>query len=94
MSKGTCPVCNGTLRRPAGDFRYKTTTVGYDALTDTLPCNNCGGQAMYGRPTGQVSLREDGSPCTHEYTSEHVGRCLTRYSCIHCDYAYSIDSGD
>jgi len=28
---------------------------GYDADTDTLPCQNCGGQYMYGRPSGIVN---------------------------------------
>ena len=94
MEKGTCPVCNGSGRRAAGNDKYKTVYAGYDAATDTLPCTNCGGQYMYGRPTGEVRLREDGTPCTHKYVSKNVGRCLTEYLCIHCGDRYEIDSGD
>lgn len=91
---GVCPVCNGCGRRPAGDTPYKTVFAGYDKETDTLACNNCGGQYMYGRPTGEVPLRSDGTPCKHEYTSATVGRCLTRYTCKHCGSSHEIDSGD
>lgn len=94
MKMGTCPVCSGTGRRPAGDDKYKTMYAGYDAETDTLRCNNCGGQTMFGHPTGQVPLRADGTPCRHEYTSATVGRCLTRYTCKHCGSSHEIDSGD
>ena len=90
----TCPVCNGTGRRAAGDSKYKSVIAGYDSDTDTLPCNNCGGQTMYGRPTGQSVLRDDGTPCTHEYVSRNAGRCLTDYTCKHCGHSYQIDSGD
>lgn len=94
MNLGTCPVCNGSGRRPAGNNPYKKVYAGYDAETDTLSCNNCGGQTMYGRSTGQVSLRPDGTPCRHEYTSRTIGRCLTEYTCRHCGHSYEIDSGD
>lgn len=91
---GICPVCNGSGRRPAGDYRYKHITAGYDAESDTLSCNNCGGQTMFGKPTGQVPLREDGTPCKHEFKGVSIGRCLTRYTCVHCVSSYEIDSGD
>lgn len=94
MNKGTCPVCNGSGRRPAGDYKYKNVVAGYDPATDTLACTNCGGQYMFGNPTGQVRLREDGTPCKHEYSSQTVGRCLTEYTCKHCGDRYQIDSGD
>lgn len=94
MNLGTCPVCNGSGRRPAGNSPYKGVLHGYDAETDTLPCNNCGGQSMYGKPTGKVTLRPDGTPCRHDYTSRTVGRCLTEYTCRHCGHSYQIDSGD
>ena len=96
MSKGVCPVCNGSGKMPISNFaeRFKTHLAGYDKETDTLSCNNCGGQRMYGSPTGMVNLREDGTPCTHAYTSETVGRCLTQYTCKHCGDRYQIDSGD
>lgn len=93
---GVCPVCNGTCRVPVPESmeRYKNVIAGYDKETNTLQCTNCGGQYMYGRPTGEVHLRSDGTPCTHEYTSQTVGRCLTRYTCKHCKSSYEIDSGD
>ena len=96
MSHGTCPVCNGTGRMAVTpeQERYKHVYAGYDAETDTLACTNCGGQTMYGRPTGRVPLRPDGTPCRHEYTSATVGRCLTRYTCRHCGSSHEIDSGD
>lgn len=91
---GTCPVCNGSGRKQAYDSPYKSVLAGYDEQTDTLPCTNCGGQYMYGRPTGQVRLNKDGEPCTHKYVSKTVGRCLTEYTCEHCGDRYQIDSGD
>lgn len=93
-SQGTCPVCAGTGRVPAGDSQYKHVIAGYDQDTDTFGCRNCGGQYMYGSPRGEVRLRPDGTPCTHEYVSRNVGRCLTEYSCVHCSDRYQIDSGD
>lgn len=94
MSEGVCPVCNGTGRNNVGDKPYKESFAGYDKETNTLPCNNCGGQTMYGKPTGKVRLRPDGTPCIHSYGSRNVGRCLTEYKCVHCGYTYTIDSGD
>ena len=94
--KGICPCCNGTTRVPVPEAsqRYKTVMAGYDSNTDTFPCQNCGGQYMFGRPTGGVKLREDGTPCTHEYVSKNLGRCYTRYECKHCGDTYEIDSSD
>jgi len=77
MTRGVCPVCNGTGKSEDG-----------------RECNNCGGQQMYGRGTGQVNLRPDGTPCKHEYKSTTIGRCLTEYKCIHCSFKFDIDSGD
>jgi hypothetical protein len=94
MTLGICPVCNGTCRRPAGDDQYKHMYMGYDKDNDTLPCNNCGGQTMYGRATGQVPLRADGTPCVHEYDYKLLGRCYHGYTCRHCSFKYEIDSGD
>jgi len=94
MTYGTCPVCNGSGRKPAGDYKYKHVVAGYDPATDTLACNNCGGQYMYGNPRGQVRLDRNGEPCRHSYTSQTVGRCLTEYTCEHCGDRYQIDSGD
>ena len=95
MNKGTCPTCNGTTRVPYNlDPSWKRVIAGYDEATDSLPCSNCGGQYQWGRPTGQVNLREDGTPCAHIYKGRNAGRCLTEYTCIHCSDRYTIDSGD
>lgn len=94
MNKGTCPVCNGSGRQPAGDNKYKTVIAGYDKESDTFQCTNCGGQYMFGRATGQVALNLQGEPCTHRYISKNVGRCLTEYTCTECNDRYQIDSGD
>ena len=94
MEKGTCPVCSGSGRVPAGETQYKNVLAGYDAKTDTLECRNCGGQYMFGRPTGLVSVDFGGQPCVHEYTSQNVGRCLAEYTCKFCNDRYQIDSGD
>lgn len=94
MSYGICPVCNGSARVPAGDTPYKTMMATYDKETDTLACRNCGGQTMSCIATGKVQLREDGTPCTHEYEGRGAGRCYVVYTCIHCGDSYDIDSGD
>lgn len=96
MNKGTCPVCNGSGRVPVSpeQERYKHVYAGYDKATDTLRCTNCGGQYMYGRPTGEVRLNKAGEPCKHSYSSKTVGRCLTEYTCSECGDRYEIDSGD
>lgn len=93
---GVCPVCNGTCRRPADESmkKYANTIAGYDKSDDTIACNNCGGQGMFGRPSGEVPLRADGTPCKHEYRGVERGRCYTVYTCIHCKHSYDIDSGD
>ena len=77
MTRGTCPVCNGTGINQANGNE----------------CRNCGGQKMFGFPTGKVWLRADGTPCKHEYTRREAGRCLTEYNCVHCGDSYTIDSG-
>lgn len=95
---GVCPVCNGTQRMPCPDqnreYGKKYGWYGYRAEDDTIPCNNCGSQTMYGKATGEVPLRKDGTPCEHEYKSYNVGRCLTQYDCVHCTFRFQIDSGD
>jgi len=49
---------------------------------------------MYGRATGQVPLRPDGTLCQHSYISRNAGRCYTIYTCEHCSHYYNIDSSD
>lgn len=94
MNLGTCPVCDGSGRKPAGDSLYRQVYAGYDKESNTLPCTNCGGQYMYGTPRGKVRLNHEGVPCTHSYTGRTVGRCLTEYTCRDCGDTYQIDSGD
>ena len=99
MNKGICPVCNGTTRVPVPEQSqsYKTVMASYDRVTDTLRCRNCGGQYQFGGrsiPSGYVALREDGTPCVHDYNSETIGNCLHRSTCRHCGDSHDIDSGD
>lgn len=89
-----CPCCTGTGRISATDYQYKNILSGYDTVTDTLPCNNCGGQYMFGKNKGHVKLNKDGVACTHKYSGKNSGRCLTTYICDYCDDRYQIDSGD
>lgn len=79
---GTCPVCAGTGRVPGRN------------ANEARACTNCGGQTMSMKATGQVRLRPDGAPCTHEYVGRNAGRCYTVYTCKHCGDTYSIDSSD
>ena len=98
MSEGICPVCNGTKQMPCPDSHRKYGQrygwFNYRHKDDTIKCLNCGGQKMLSAPTGMVRLREDGTPCKHEYTSRDTGRCYTIYTCIHCGDRYDIDSSD
>lgn len=98
MTKGICPVCNGTGHMPCPDNqRHYGVMYGwysYRAEDDTIKCTNCGGQTMYGEATGKVNLREDGTPCKHEYTGQTLGRCYVGYTCKHCGDYYTIDSSD
>lgn len=97
--KGTCPVCNGTGRKPCPndlrDYGVRNGWYGYDNADDTVDCDNCGAQYMFGKPSGQVRLRPDGTPCKHEYKgSAGQWRCTHDYLCVHCGDSYMIDSGD
>lgn len=96
---GICPVCNGTKQMPCPDhlrvYGQKNGWYNYRASDDTVRCTNCGGQTMFGQPTGEVPLnRETGEPCLHEYTGQSRGRCYTVYTCKHCGHSYDIDSSD
>ena len=97
--QGKCPKCNGTGHMPCPDnlrkYGVSNGWYGYRSDDDTVTCTNCGGQTMYGVPTGRVNLRRDtNEPCLHEYDSRNAGRCLTEYVCKHCGDHYQIDSGD
>lgn len=91
---GTCPVCKGSGRVPAGNSSLKTVVSGYDEVSDTFKCRNCGGQYMYGTPSGKVRLNKEGLPCVHFYVSSKVGNCLHQYVCQQCSDHFQIDSGD
>lgn len=91
MTKGVCPVCDGSKQVLLTENEKKYSWNKDKTHTD---CRNCGSQYMYGRARGEVNLRPDGTPCTHEYKSTTIGRCLTEYKCIHCSDRYEIDSGD
>jgi hypothetical protein len=96
---GTCPVCSGTGRMPCPDHLRKYAEsngwYGYKPEDDCVDCTNCGAQYMFGKASGKVRLRDDGTPCEHEYTSSKGSwRCTTNYHCKHCGDTYMIDSGD
>lgn len=91
--RGTCPLCNGTTRRPAIGLmtqREKDSGwYGYDATDDTFNCGNCGW------PKGTVPLNRSGEPCVHEWFEQSkLGRCYYRYECRHCGITKDVDSGD
>ena len=94
--KGVCPVCNGTGHMPCPDHlrKYGVSNgwYGYRAEDDTVTCNNCGGQYMYGTPRGEVSLNKNGEPCKHHYSSKNVGRCLTEYTCRSEEHTSELQS--
>ena len=97
---GICPCCNGTGHMPCPNeqirgYGVKNGWYGYRAEDDTVDCTNCGGQYMFGKPTGKVRLRPDGTPCKHEYSySKGRWNCTHDYKCVHCSDTYMIDSGD
>jgi hypothetical protein len=89
---GVCPVCNGAkeVLLTADELKYS-----WNKGRTHRNCTNCGGQTMYGSPSGEVPLRKDNNePCVHEYTGRNAGRCYTIYTCKHCNHSYDIDSGD
>ena len=98
MTKGICPVCNGSGHMPCPDnirqYGIKNGWYGYRVEDDTVECRNCGAQYMMGRPTGEVRLRPDGTPCVHEYDVVTVSNCYHKHTCIHCGEVHHIDSGD
>lgn len=81
--------------QPAGPGPF-VDGQGYEG--GTLPCTNCGGQTMFGTPTGLVPLRADGTPCLHTYaehsTPQERQRGAHRYRCTGCGERNTIDSGD
>jgi uncharacterized protein YbaR (Trm112 family) len=91
-----CPCCKGTKRVPLLEEqrRYAHVMAGYDKETDTLTCNNCGGQTMFGQSIGYSKKRnpEDIEGCKHEFSGRNAGRCYTIYTCKHCNSSYDIDS--
>ena len=94
---GTCPVCQGTRRMPAGDKPSTKYCAGYDSATHSIPCTNCGGQYMFGSPIGLVKYRRDlHTPCQHEYEEVASARrnCYRVYLCKNCGDTYDVDSGD
>ena len=94
---GVCPVCKGSCRvlLPVKHQSYKDRIAEYDPVTNTIPCNNCGGQKMFTKPSGIVLRRLlDGKPCEHKYSANTISNCYTRHHCMYCGDSYNIDSGD
>lgn len=88
---GICPVCNGTKRQP---YTGKHPVAGLSTVDNTIPCQNCGGQYMFGAPSGLVWHNKQDLPCTHSYECVSSANCLHTYKCQHCGDTYQIDSGD
>lgn len=88
-----CPVCNGTTRMPAFG-QWAATVASYDPATHTFACTNCGGQRMFGKPSGRVPLDKAGNPCTHKYAAVDHRNGYTVYLCENCGDIYDIDTGD
>lgn len=91
---GTCPICNGTARKPATANARAYGWYGYDKDTDTQECHNCGTHGNFGKPDGKVELRPDGTPCEHRFLEETVSNCYHKYVCEHCGSTHHVDSGD
>lgn len=94
MDMGTCPVCNGSGQIPLTD---EDKTYSWNKNKTHKGCSNCGGQYMFGTPTGKVRLNKDGVPCKHEYEANSPfgrNRGITDYKCKHCGDSYTIDSTD
>jgi len=96
--KGTCPVCNGSLRQPVTEkerhsIKWNKT---YDSETNTIGCLNCVPRGMFASytPTGKTTINRDGVPCTHEFVESTISNCYYRYQCKHCTDSFTIDSGD
>lgn len=62
---------------------------------NNTPCNNCGGQYMFGEPTGFTRYNKLGVPCLHAYTITYsTSRGYHTYKCNYCSSEFHIDSGD
>jgi hypothetical protein len=88
---GVCPICNGTKEVPLTEDEKRYS---WNKDKTHRGCHNCGSQYMYGTPRGEVRLNKEGVPCTHNYHSRTIGRCLTEYTCENCGDRYEIDSSD
>lgn len=92
-----CPKCHGSCRIPVPpeQQQYKHLYSAYDKATDTLECDNCGGQTMYGKAKGYTKIDHNtGEGCLHTFRGEKRGNCYHVYTCTKCGSSYDIDSGD
>lgn len=99
VTKEICPVCHGTKKMVPSEqlkefIRRYSTAYSEEYTTESVPCNNCGGQTQTGKPTGYVYVREGGVPCTHQYTSQQMSMSYRKLTCIKCGATHFIDSGD
>ena len=84
---GVCPVCNGSGRKPADEEmkKYANVIAGYDKSNDTVACNNCGGQGMYGNNVHQAVFESEESETgiTLHFVNEHFdeGRIIAQFYC-------------
>lgn len=88
-----CPKCHGTGNGAALTLFEKLYT--WNKERTHHPCNNCGGQYMYGKPSGMTHIDPStGLGCMHEYKHSLLGRCYHGYRCDNCGDNFTIDSGD
>lgn len=105
MSTGVCPMCLGSGKKlvdgrtweefysgelPAhpDQIRY---AIEYGKISPELvaTCTNCGGYENV-RPNGRVPLREDGTPCMHEFEMVAITPTAEIHKCKHCGYQYRV----
>ena len=86
-----CPICQGTKRQK---LRDDEKAFSWNRGKEDQDCRNCGGQYMFGTPTGYTKKDPiTGLGCPHSYTAKTVGNCLTEYTCTFCGTKHQIDSG-
>jgi hypothetical protein len=91
----TCPKCNGTTRRPADESARRYRIATYDEATDTLACDNCGGQTMSLDAKGHTRIDPaTGLGCLHDWRRRLAGNCYHEHTCRKCGSQFYIDSSD
>lgn len=102
MTTGICPMCHGCGRKLKDGSGWETVFPGgippiqemYAHIAKNVPndlyvrCTNCGGGEDV-MPNGRVPLREDGTPCMHEYDIIPMSPTSDIHKCKYCRYQYN-----